>query len=70
MEPMGLQNGLLPEGQITASSYKSESTKPSQVGLNSETSWSAVTTEDPQYIQVNLKIRGKFFPNFHLAIKI
>ncbi|GBM75367.1 Lactadherin, partial [Araneus ventricosus] len=51
MEPMGLENGMLPEGQITASSSKSESTNPRQVELNSETSWSAATTEEPQFLQ-------------------
>ncbi|CAL1296415.1 unnamed protein product [Larinioides sclopetarius] len=53
MEPMGLENRLLPEGQIIASSYKSESTDPTQIGLNSETSWSAATTEEPQFLQVD-----------------
>ncbi|GFW41624.1 lactadherin [Trichonephila clavipes] len=53
MEPMGIENGLLPEGQITASSFKSPDTNPLKVRLNSETSWSASTTKDPQYLQID-----------------
>ncbi|KAG8186759.1 hypothetical protein JTE90_010656 [Oedothorax gibbosus] len=54
MEPMGLENGLLSDSHISASSYKTDETSPEHARLNSKTSWSAAATEGaPQFIKVD-----------------
>ena len=52
MEPMGLENGLLRDSHITASSYRSDDTLPVKVRLNSDTSWMPEWTDDEPFIQV------------------
>lgn len=49
---MGLENGLLGDSHITASSYRSDDTKPNKVRLNSDTSWMPEWTDDEPSIQV------------------
>ncbi|GIY80058.1 coagulation factor VIII [Caerostris extrusa] len=53
MEPMGIESGLMPEGQISASSSKTEILSPEIIRLNSEIGWSASTVEVPQFLQVD-----------------
>ncbi|GIX94553.1 SCO-spondin, partial [Caerostris darwini] len=53
MEPMGIESGLMPEGQISASSSKTEILSPEIIRLNSEIGWSVSTVEVPQFLQVD-----------------
>ncbi|KFM64509.1 Lactadherin, partial [Stegodyphus mimosarum] len=52
---MGLENELLPDSRITASSFLSEIRSPSSVRLSSDTSWSPSTVDEPQFLQVDLE---------------
>lgn len=54
MEPMGLENGLLSDSHITASSYKSENNDPTKVRLNSDSSWIPESLEEPQFVLVRI----------------
>nr|XP_042904159.1 uncharacterized protein LOC107439698 isoform X4 [Parasteatoda tepidariorum] len=53
MEPMGLDKGMIEDGLITSSSFKSDTTKPWNARLNSDTSWSAAVADDSQYLQID-----------------
>ena len=51
--PLGLSSGRIPDGQITASSYR-ESLFPYYARLNSDTAWCSKKDNKRQYIQIDL----------------
>ncbi|XP_054713671.1 uncharacterized protein LOC129223130 [Uloborus diversus] len=53
MEPMGLESGLLSNSRITASSFKSPNTVPSNLQMNSNSAWSPASTDKGQFVQVD-----------------
>lgn len=50
---MGLENGLLMDSQLTASSSYSSKFTPDLARLGSDSVWAAAVQDDNQFLQVN-----------------
>ena len=53
--PLGMEDGLIEDTQISASSYLKNSSVPWNARLNKESSWAPVRNDNNSWIQVKTK---------------